>query len=175
MVSCFQYFPLERQPSHFDSHGPLYFPTPSPHTTQRLTWDMVSDIERVKYFPDRSCDAWHVWHDPSCYITKHITQLKHHIHSVYVFHNWILIKNVHSRLAYAYEICNSYVHMYVFTFCSVEKNVINCTFIFFVKLRVRVRVKVKRQTSKLDPEVGFVMGWPTTTHPPLNLFWDENC
>ena len=23
--------------------------------------------------------------------------------------------------------------------------------------------KVKRQTSKLDPEVGVVMGWPTTT------------
>ena len=27
-----------------------------------------------------------------------------------------------------------------------------------VKLRVRVNVKVKRQTSKLDPEVGSVMG-----------------
>ena len=38
----------------------------------------------------------------------------------------------------------------------------------FVKLRVRVRVrvkvKVKSQKSKLDPEVGVVMGWPT--HPP---------
>ena len=40
----------------------------------------------------------------------------------------------------------------------------------FVKLRVRVRVrvkvkvKVKSQKSKLDPEVGSVMGWPT--HPP---------
>ena len=34
----------------------------------------------------------------------------------------------------------------------------------FVKLRVRVRVKVKvkSQKSKLDPEVGVVMGWPTT-------------
>ena len=31
----------------------------------------------------------------------------------------------------------------------------------FVKLRVRVRVnvKVKCQTSKLDPEVGVIMGW----------------
>ena len=28
----------------------------------------------------------------------------------------------------------------------------------FVKLRVRVRVKVKSQKSKLDPEVGVVMG-----------------
>ena len=41
--------------------------------------------------------------------------------------------------------------------------------IIFVKLRVRVRVrvrvkvKVKSQKSKLDPEVGSVMGWPTTT------------
>ena len=26
--------------------------------------------------------------------------------------------------------------------------------------------KVKSQKSKLDPEVGSVMGWPTTTHPP---------
>ena len=42
----------------------------------------------------------------------------------------------------------------------------------FVKLRVRVRfrvrvevkVKVKSQKSKLDPELGSVMGWPT--HPP---------
>ena len=36
----------------------------------------------------------------------------------------------------------------------------------FVKLsvRVRVKVKVKSQKSKLDPEVGVVMGWPT--HPP---------
>ena len=36
----------------------------------------------------------------------------------------------------------------------------------FVKLRVRVRVKVKVKSkkSKLDPELGSVMGWPTTTH-----------
>ena len=32
------------------------------------------------------------------------------------------------------------------------------------------------QKSKLDPEVGSVMGW-STTHPPppLNFFWDANC
>ena len=38
----------------------------------------------------------------------------------------------------------------------------------FVKLRVRVRVKVKVKSlkSKLDPEVGVVMGWPTTPHHP---------
>ena len=29
------------------------------------------------------------------------------------------------------------------------------------------------QTSKLDPEVGFVMGWPTHP-PPLNFFWAVN-
>ena len=62
------------------SHGLMYFPTCSPHN---MTWahmrDMVSDIERVKYFPDQSWDAWQVRHDPSCYITKHITQLKHHM------------------------------------------------------------------------------------------------
>ena len=46
----------------------------------------------------------------------------------------------------------------------------------FVKLRVRVRVKVKvkvkvkSQKSKLDPELGSVMGWPTTHHPPDNFF-----
>ena len=40
-----------------------------------------------------------------------------------------------------------------------------------VKLRVRVRIKVKSQKSKLDPEVGVVMGWPTHHHPPpLNFF-----
>ena len=42
-----------------------------------------------------------------------------------------------------------------------------------VKLRVRVRVNIniKRQTSKLDPEVGSVMGWPTTHHHhPGNFF-----
>ena len=33
-----------------------------------------------------------------------------------------------------------------------------------VRVRVEVKVKVKSQKSKLDPEVGFVMGWPTTTH-----------
>ena len=33
-----------------------------------------------------------------------------------------------------------------------------------VKLRVNVNVNVKSQTSKLDPEVGSVMGWPTTHH-----------
>ena len=33
--------------------------------------------------------------------------------------------------------------------------------------------KVKRQKSKLDPEVGSVMGW--STHPPYNFFWAENC
>ena len=32
-----------------------------------------------------------------------------------------------------------------------------------VRVRVRVKVKVKRQKSKLDPEVGVVMAWPTTT------------
>ena len=31
-------------------------------------------------------------------------------------------------------------------------------------VKLRVRVKVKSQKSKLDPEVGSVMGWPTTTH-----------
>ena len=40
-----------------------------------------------------------------------------------------------------------------------------------LRVRVRVRVKVKRQTSKLDPEVGSVMGWPThPPPPPLNFF-----
>ena len=29
-----------------------------------------------------------------------------------------------------------------------------------VRVRVRVKVKVKSQKSKLDPEVGSVMGWP---------------
>ena len=30
--------------------------------------------------------------------------------------------------------------------------------------------------SKLGPEIGFVMVWPTTTHPPPdNFFWVENC
>ena len=33
-----------------------------------------------------------------------------------------------------------------------------------VRVRVRVKVKVKSLKSKLDPEVGVVMGWPT--HPP---------
>ena len=42
-----------------------------------------------------------------------------------------------------------------------------------VRVRVRVEVKVKSQKSKLDPEVGFVMAWPT--HPPGNFFWAENC
>ena len=43
----------------------------------------------------------------------------------------------------------------------------------FVKLRVRVwvrvrvRVTVKSLKSKLDPEVGSVMGWPNT-HPPTH-------
>ena len=32
-----------------------------------------------------------------------------------------------------------------------------------VRVRVKVKVKVKSQKSKLDPEVGSVMGWPTTT------------
>ena len=32
-----------------------------------------------------------------------------------------------------------------------------------LRVRVRVRVKVKSQKSKLDPEVGVVIGWPTTT------------
>ena len=44
---------------------------------------------------------------------------------------------------------------------------------YIVKLRVRVRVKVKVKSkkSKPDPEVGFVMGWPTTTthHPPPTI------
>ena len=31
-----------------------------------------------------------------------------------------------------------------------------------VRVRVRVKVKVKSKKSKLDPEVGSVMGWPTT-------------
>ena len=37
-----------------------------------------------------------------------------------------------------------------------------------VRVRVKVKVKVKSLKSKLDPEVGSVMGWPTTTthHPP---------
>ena len=40
-----------------------------------------------------------------------------------------------------------------------------------VRVRVKVKVKVKSQKSKLDPEVGVVMGWPTTTtHPPNNFF-----
>ena len=38
-----------------------------------------------------------------------------------------------------------------------------------VRVRVRVKVKVKSQKSKLDPEVGVVMGWPTH-HPPYNFF-----
>ena len=42
------------------------FPLVPPH----ITHEMASDIERVKYFPDRSWDAWQTWHDPSCYITK---------------------------------------------------------------------------------------------------------
>ena len=38
-----------------------------------------------------------------------------------------------------------------------------------VRVRVRVKVKVKSLKSKLDPEVGSVMGWPTTTtHPPTH-------
>ena len=37
-----------------------------------------------------------------------------------------------------------------------------------LRVRVRVKVKVKSQKSKLDPEVGVVMGWPT--HPPTTLF-----
>ena len=42
-----------------------------------------------------------------------------------------------------------------------------------VKLRVRVKIKVKdkSQKSKLDPEVGVVMGWPTHHHPPPNNFF----
>ena len=36
-----------------------------------------------------------------------------------------------------------------------------------VRVRVRVKVKVKSQKSKLDPEVGVVMAWPTT-HPPTH-------
>ena len=40
-----------------------------------------------------------------------------------------------------------------------------------VRVRVKVKVKVKSKKSKLDPEVGVVMGWPTTTHhPPGNFF-----
>ena len=41
-----------------------------------------------------------------------------------------------------------------------------------VKLRVRVRVKVKSLKSKLDPEVGVVMGWPTTTHHHHTTFFE---
>ena len=50
-------------------------------------------------------------------------------------------------------------------------------YLAFVKLRVRVRVrvkvkvKVKSLKSKLDPEVGVVMGWPTTHHPPPDNFF----
>ena len=29
--------------------------------------------------------------------------------------------------------------------------------------------------SKLGPEIGFVMGWPTHPPPPDNFFWTENC
>ena len=40
-----------------------------------------------------------------------------------------------------------------------------------LRVRVRVRVKVKSQKSKLDPEVGSVMGWPTHHHHhPGNFF-----
>ena len=40
-----------------------------------------------------------------------------------------------------------------------------------LRVRVRVKVKVKSQKSKLDPEVGVVMAWPTTHHPPtIQLF-----
>ena len=35
-----------------------------------------------------------------------------------------------------------------------------------LRVRVRVRVKVKSQKSKLDPEVGSVMAWPTHHHHP---------
>ena len=40
-------------------------------------------------------------------------------------------------------------------------------------VKLRVKVKVKSQKSKLDPELGFVMGWSTTHHPPppLDFFW----
>ena len=38
-----------------------------------------------------------------------------------------------------------------------------------LRVRVRVRVKVKSQKSKLDPEVGVVMGWPTTTTHPATF------
>ena len=43
-----------------------------------------------------------------------------------------------------------------------------------LRVRVRVKVKVKSQKSKLDPELGSVMGWPTTTnhhHPPPGNFF----
>ena len=35
-----------------------------------------------------------------------------------------------------------------------------------LRVRVRVKVKVKSQKSKLDPEVGVVMAWPTHHHHP---------
>ena len=41
-----------------------------------------------------------------------------------------------------------------------------------VKLRVRVKVKVKSQKSKLDPEVGSVMAWPTTHHHHQATFFE---
>ena len=34
---------------------------------------------------------------------------------------------------------------------------------------VKLRVNVKRETSKLDPDVRSVMGWPTTTTIELFL------
>ena len=38
-----------------------------------------------------------------------------------------------------------------------------------VRVRVRVKVKVKSLKSKLDPEVGSVMGWPTHPPPPTTI------
>ena len=81
-IYCWFLFPIfSTWSTSLFSHGP-WFPCPDVFShlfpAQQLTWEMgASDIERVKYFPDRSWDAWQVCHDPSCYITKHITQLKH--------------------------------------------------------------------------------------------------
>ena len=57
-----------------------------------------------------------------------------------------------------------------YCFVCEEFKLLNIHHCFIVKLRVRVRVrvkvklKVKSQKSKLDPEVGSLIGWPT--HPP---------
>ena len=63
----------------------------------------------------------------------------------------------------------SFLEFFLFSFSAVF-----CfTVPVFVKLRVRVRVKVKVKSlkSKLDPEVGSVMGWPTHHHPPPDNFF----